>query len=247
MRIAEGDSHVGTSKLYMSTTRSVRDAVKWTSKMPVACCHTAQAPHPPDSDLTRCMRAALPWAAASPALQAAGTHGRATPPERRPERLLLRALPRRAPMRCAARRSCAAWEGSFEDGSWSFGIPKPTYSWHPWPCNAARWAPGAPAAQIPLPRRAQLRGAAPRYCAAWEGSFEDRSWSCGIPKPTHSWHPWPCNAARKRPGHQLLRYLSPDARCSALLRCPRGLLRERIQLPAAPRCSALLRRLGGVL
>ena len=83
----------------------------------MACCHTAQAPHPPDGHLTRCMRAALPWAAASPVLQAAGTHGHAAPPEGRPEHYLLRALTRRALLRCAATRYCAAWEGSFEDRS----------------------------------------------------------------------------------------------------------------------------------
>ena len=83
----------------------------------MACCHTAQAPHPPDSDLTCCMRTARPWAAASPVLRAAGTYCRATPPERRPERHLLRALPWHGLLRSAAACYCAAWEGSFEDRS----------------------------------------------------------------------------------------------------------------------------------
>ena len=85
--------------------------------MPVACCHTLQALHPPDGDLTPRMQAAWPWAAASPVLQAAGTHGRATQLGGRPERHLLRALPRRPAPRSAAARYCAAWEGSFEDRS----------------------------------------------------------------------------------------------------------------------------------
>ena len=72
---AEGNSHIGTPKLNVSTTRIVGDAVKEMFRMPVACCHTIQALHPPDSDLTPRMQAARPWVAASPISQAAGIHG----------------------------------------------------------------------------------------------------------------------------------------------------------------------------
>ena len=176
----------------------------------MACCHTAQAPHPPNGHLTRCMRAALPWAAASPVLQAAGTHGDAAPPEGRPERHLLRALPRRALLRCTVLQRAPAppERGPLRTGPGPLASPNLRLAGihgHAMQPGSARGTscsdispPPRPAARCCsalLPRlggatQRSLKGARStfcsklspaalccrvRYCAAWEGSFEDRS------------------------------------------------------------------------
>ena len=140
----------------------------------------------------RCPSRTGPGPLASPNLCLAGIHGHAMQPGSAQGTSCSNISPPRRPAawRCSAllRRLGGVLRGQVQ---------------HPdAPCcvalQRATAPPGrGPSRTGPAPRRALLRGAAARYCAAWEGSFEDRSST-----PTR---------------------------------------------PAAWRCSALLRRLGGVL